>query len=156
MQQRIVTLVGLATLVIGLGASSMAQQFLTPQKVYTERGIRYVSGGVGEAERAALRQMTEDYSLKLVFAVQQGNALADVNVAIKDSQGTPVLDTVIQGPWLYVDLPPGKYTVVASAYNQAKEQMAQVSEPGQSELQFTWNAPPAADGLGTRGGAPRR
>ena len=96
-----------------------------------------------------LRQVAAEYNLKLVFAAQQGNYLSEIPVMIKDSQGQVVLETVTEGPWLYVDVPAGTYTVTATAYEQTRQQVARVNQSGQSELRFAWRAAPFEDHLTT-------
>lgn len=136
MRQRCMTTVLLIALVAGLATLGIAQEWLPKPQVQMENGIRYVSGGVGVSSRDTLQQMADDYNLKLVFAVQQGNYLADVPVVIRDRQGNIMLDVVAQGPWLFVDMPAGNYIVTATAYNQIRQRMIRVSEQGQSELHF--------------------
>ena len=145
MQQRSIMTMVLAALLMVPGALSFAQESVLRPEVHTERGIQYMNGGVGQEELDWLRQMTSDYDLKLVFTVQQGNYLADIPVVIRDQQGNTVLDAVAQGPWMFVELPAGTYTVTATAYRQPKQQVVHVSKSGQSRRQFTWKAPPWED-----------
>ena len=82
---------------------------LTPQ---TSGGIRYITGGVGDEERDAIRQQANEYSLWIWLARSgSGYFLADVKVDIEDASGRPVLDTVINGPWLLARVPAGRYTI---------------------------------------------
>jgi hypothetical protein len=149
MKQRNMTTLVLAALLVGLGTLSFAQESALQPEVHAERGIQYVSGGVGQGELARLRQMARDYDLKLVFAWQRGNYLADIPVVIRDQKGNTVLDAVAQGPWMLVELPAGTYTVTATAYEQPKQQVVYVNQSGQSELLFTWHAPPWEHPLST-------
>jgi len=149
MKCRIVSTIGLAIL-LGLGTTSFAQESRLHQpEVRSSGGIRYISGGLGKEERDLLHQMARDYSLKLIFALKQGDYLSNVHVAVKDTQGNTVLDTVSEGPLLYMSLPDGKYTINAEANGQPKQQIAQVHKAQQSELQFYWDALPGADSLST-------
>jgi hypothetical protein len=145
MKQRSITTMLLAVFLMGPGTFSFAQEFAVRPEVHTEGGIQYVSGGVGQGEHDRLLQMASDYDLKLVFAVQQGNYLANIPVVIRDQQGNTVLDTVAQGPLMFVELPSGKYTVTATAYEQPRQQVVHVGKSGQSDLLFTWHAPPWED-----------
>jgi len=145
MKQHNIMAIVLATLLAGWGTVSFAQEFLPRPEVHAENGIQYVSGGVGQGERNRLQQMASDYALKLVFAVQRGNYLADIPVVIRDQQGHTVLDAVAHGPWMFVELPAGSYTVAATAYEQPKQQVVAVSKSGQSEVLFAWHAPPRED-----------
>ena len=73
---------------------------------------RYVTGGVSEEERDAILRDAAPYNLWLVFAEQgTGNYLANVHVTVADAADRPVVDAVTEGPWLFAQLPPGRYTV---------------------------------------------
>lgn len=58
--------------------------------------------------------MGRGYSLKLIFSNQKGEYLSDVLVKILDQDENPILTTVSNGPWLFVNLPPGTYNLEAS------------------------------------------
>lgn len=107
-------------------------------QVQDERGIRYVSGGVGEGERAELNAMSDQFNLRLLFAMQGGgNYLADVKVSIMNQGGETVLNATSNGPWFYVKLPLGTYTVKASTLEQSQEQKVTINAR-QSHLNFYW------------------
>lgn len=91
-------------------------------------GIRYMTGGVGSEERAAMEQMAKDYDSKLVFALTTGEYLANVEVIIRESGGKILLDAVSDGPLFFADLPPGQYEITASYKNQRKFRTVKVSE----------------------------
>jgi hypothetical protein len=102
-------------------------------------GIPYMSGGIGLGERKDLRQMEKKYNLKLVFALDSGNYLALVDVLIKDASGNKVLDVTSQGPWFYVKLPEGSYTVqVTTMRGKTQSRKVQVPSQGRKEVNFTW------------------
>lgn len=73
-----------------------------------------VSGGVGSESRDEMAAVANDYSLHVVLATRSGSFLANVQVEIADEAGNLVAQTVSDGPLLYVDLPPGRYTVEAT------------------------------------------
>lgn len=107
-------------------------------------GVPYVSGGIGSEESAALKAQFPKYAMALTFAsVQSGhNAfLASVPVKILDATGATVLDVTTDGPYLLVDVPPGKYEVVAT--HDGKEQRAslQITAGHNVERAFSWAAP---------------
>lgn len=107
----------------------------------TEGGVPYVTGGIGSEESAAIKAQFPNYAAALTFAsVQDGHNvfLASVPVKILDASGSTVLDVVTGGPYLLVDLPPGRYEVVAS--HQGREQRGHVEVgPGRrAERTFVW------------------
>jgi hypothetical protein len=68
------------------------------------------SGGISLEERAA----APDAGTKLEFFTAGGAYLSDVHVVVEDDEGTELVDTVTEGPWLILDLPEGSYNVRAS------------------------------------------
>lgn len=78
-------------------------------------GVAYVSGGVGDDETHALAAERDAYSLWLTTAVRRSGAyLSGVLVRIREADsGLLVLDTRMDGPWLFAALPPGRYEVEA-------------------------------------------
>ena len=110
----------------------------TPLMVKDYEGIPYVSGGIGLDEREALSATASEYNLKIVFALKEGNYLADASVLIKDAQGKTVLDAVSDGPWFYARLPAGQYAVTATMMEKANTEKVQIKPAGQSVLHFYW------------------
>jgi hypothetical protein len=81
------------------------------------------TGGIGVEERdAAPKEGT-----KLVFFVETGNFLSDVQVSIKDAAGKEIVNAVSKGPWMILNLAPGRYTVHASVGDQAQGGTIEVS-----------------------------
>ena len=118
--------------------SFSAEAPVPPLMVKDYEGIPYVSGGIGLDEREALRAMAKDYNLKLVFAIKEGNYLADIGVLIKNAQGKTVLEAVSDGPWFYAKLPGGQYTVTAIMMEKTNTQNMQIKPAGHSVLHFYW------------------
>lgn len=91
-----------------------------------------VSGGVGVGARDTLDQRAEKYGLKLVFAQSpSGDYLAEVPVTITDRHGNTVIDAVSEGPWMYVDLPTGNYSVKAQFNGRTETRQVSVASGSQ-------------------------
>lgn len=90
------------------------------------RGTPYITGGVGMEERAVLEERMNDYNLKLIFALEEGNFLSNVDVTVADSAGKTVLQTTTNGPWLAARLPEGHYTVRATIQGETQEKTVEV------------------------------
>ncbi len=84
-------------------------------------GTAFMSGGVGMEERQKMIAMARGYDLKLAFADRRGEFLSDVQVTIDDKDGKQVLSTTTKGPWLYAELPQGKYDIKASFDGRSEE-----------------------------------
>jgi hypothetical protein len=81
----------------------------------------YVSGGIGDEEIKALQAARAHYSLWLTTAADRSGAhLADVQVRIIDSKERVVLEHTMDGPWLFVDLPLGRYRIDAQFNGQSR------------------------------------
>jgi hypothetical protein len=84
------------------------------QQVRTAGEIRYLSGGVGKAEREQLRAREKEFNLKLVFSLEQGKYVAYVKVVVSDARGRKLLEHVADGPFFMARLPAGEYGVAAT------------------------------------------
>jgi len=98
-----------------LFASSLAAQTSFQPREHTQGSVSYVTGGVGEDEAQAMRAAAADYPLTLELAAAAGGPrdeyISNAAVEIRDSRGTPVLQTRTDGPFLLVRLPSGSYNV---------------------------------------------
>jgi hypothetical protein len=126
-----VALLGLACIAPGAGAKS-------GQVVTSSSGIPYVSGGAGTEEIDQLRSMEKDFNLKMVFALTSGAYLAEVNVSILDAGNKVVLDTLAEGPWFLVRLPPGTYQVNASYRANVEHRTVAVGAGTLSTVELRW------------------
>jgi hypothetical protein len=98
-----------ASLLVGTAPTWAMQSGKTPQ------GWPYVSGGVAQGGRRALHVKRDAYSLWLVTAASKSGAyLADVRVTIRDARRAVVFDRRLDGPWLFIDLPQGRYQLEAT------------------------------------------
>ena len=110
-------------------------------RVQSDRGIRYVSGGVGEGERTELEALSNQFNLRLLFAMQgSGEYLSAIRVNILDAHGATILTAESKGPWFFAQLAPGDYTVETSipgqAQQQSQRQSVHIEHSGQSRLDF--------------------
>ncbi|WP_415766208.1 carboxypeptidase regulatory-like domain-containing protein [Pseudomonas sp. ZB1P45] len=104
-----------------------------------QNGIAYLSGGVGEDESKAIQQAT-GYNLHMTFSIGVENKyVPDVNVVIQTVPGQTVLTLSQAGPLVYVQLPPGKYTVVATRNGEARHDTTDVGSGTARNLVFHWN-----------------
>jgi hypothetical protein len=102
------------------------------------RGIPYVTGGVGQDERDALKAMESQFNLALQFSAQGGAFLSGVRVEILDRSGRTVLDAVTEGPFFYAALPPGTYSVTASVEGQSTRRSVTVGAGRITRADFAW------------------
>jgi len=69
------------------------------------------SGGVGEEERLA----APDGNVKIVLFQEGGKYVVDAEIVIRDldHKKAVVVREKVEGPWCIVDLPPGRYSLIA-------------------------------------------
>lgn len=101
-------------------------------------GVRYVTGGVGEDERAAIAGIARDFNLKLTFAEKSGDYLSGVKTVITRRDGRKVLEFDSEGPLALAKLPPGAYRISATANGREQTRDETVARTGQRSLNFYW------------------
>jgi hypothetical protein len=107
---------------------------LQPQQ---QGNITFVSGGAGDEDRDALKQVESQYNLRLLFAARNGDFLANVAVTLSDTHGNAVLDTIADGPIFYAHVPPGRYRLTVA--NEGQSQSHDVTIGGGVDSQdFYW------------------
>jgi hypothetical protein len=95
-----------------------------------------VSGGVSSEEQAVLYAQRQHFSLWVITAAKKSGAyLADVRVKVTDTQRRVVLDAPLDGPWLFVDLPVGRYVIAAQLNGQTQQHVTTI-HPGDHHQAF--------------------
>ena len=130
---------GLCSICLGfLPIGSAAAVAANLPEVQQYAGLPYISGGVSIDEREALRQMSQDDNLQLIFAARNGEYISDVDIVITKSNGHQVLSTTTQGPWLFTKLPVGTYQVTAETKGRSLQRIVHVPRSGQAQVLFSW------------------
>lgn len=109
-----------------------------PLELQEQQGISFVSGGLGADERDQLRTMQDEFNLKLVFAIDAGNYLSDIDVRIMDQQGNTLVETRSDGPILMAKLPAGTYSVAVANQGDSKERTVEIGSQDLAEVTLTW------------------
>ncbi len=107
----------------------------------TNDGHRYVAGGIGLEESEAMRQQASSFPLALVTAARSGAYLANTHVRILGAGNATILDTVIDAPWLLVDLPSGNYTILTTHAGKTIERRVNVSAGKPQRVVITYDVP---------------
>ncbi|WP_260962078.1 carboxypeptidase-like regulatory domain-containing protein [Pseudomonas citri] len=104
-----------------------------------QNGITYLSGGIGVDEARAIEQ-SQGYNLHMMFSIGVDNKfIPDVNVTVQNASGQTVLTLTEVGPLVYVQLPPGKYTIRATRNGEERHDRADVGSGAARNLVFHWN-----------------
>ena len=122
------TLLATASFTNAAGAASDAQG-----------NMSYVSGGIGLESQAELTSMARDFNIKLVFALNSGAYLSDVQVVIVDAKGKTVVDARSDGPWFMVRLPTGNYRLMASYADQSQKRAFTVDNARLKTIDLRWS-----------------
>jgi len=105
-------------------SATAATQGQSPQ------GWAFLDGGIGQTETESMEADRSKYSLWIMTAGRTSGAfLADVEVSIVDSKGEAVFQRRLEGPWLMIDLPLGRYEV-RSRYGQETQTRVTTIHPG--------------------------
>ena len=115
-----------------------------PKEVARAGNIEYITGGVGINEQQQLNAYAKDrdYNLKLVFTLNAGNYLADVDVVLRNQRGETLVHDIADGPMFAAKVPQGTYTVVASYNGETRSQNVRVGQDGLRTAYFRWPAGP--------------
>lgn len=97
-----------------------------------------MSGGVGLDERQSMESSARDYNLKLAFAAPNGEYFDNVQVAIASVGGKKVYEGASDGPWFFIKLPPGRYTVAATMNGKTVHRNVRV--PSAKKIHFYFPA----------------
>jgi hypothetical protein len=101
--------------------STLAGAALLASTALANTNPSIITGGVGEASRAKIEAVQNQYSLKLVYTGKGGMYLSDVNVSITDKSGQVVATQTTEGPIMLVSLAPGRYTVESNYGGHVKK-----------------------------------
>jgi hypothetical protein len=110
----------------------------------TADGWPYIAGGFGLEEREELARVSRDFRLKVATAARGSGAyVSGVRLRIADASGRGVFDREVDGPWLLIDLPPGRYSLRASLLGATVEQQVTLGASGRRDVYLYFTA--AAD-----------
>jgi hypothetical protein len=107
----------IAAVIVGVPAWVLAADVDLPVPIQKYENVSYYSGGVGVDER---RQLPQLYLLKVVFRTDGGHMLSDADVTMSAGGKTVFRGRADNGPWLFVDLPPGAYDIEAVLNGKAR------------------------------------
>jgi len=115
-------------------------------EVRQSAGIRYLTGGVGSESAASMRAVRSGYPVAISFVYREGKKhqfTSGVGAVIEHPDGAPVLEVVTEGPYLFVDLPPGRYRLRArSTLGQPQHREFQVTPGRRTEFTVVWAPQP--------------
>lgn len=133
------TALGLA-LAATLAATALPAQ--ANERGQTAQDRPFITGGVSIEEAQALERQRAQYRVWLVTADRGSGAwLAGAQAVVRDARGDVVLDTTLDGPYLLVDLAPGRYTIDVRHDGQSQQQSVSVGDSGTRQLVMYFDTP---------------
>ena len=81
-------------------------------------GYDYMVGGIGLAAQRAMERAAGLYNLKLVFARRAGTPATPSFLVIGNNHRLHAEKIFVRGPWFYIRLPAGAYTILARFDNR--------------------------------------
>jgi hypothetical protein len=116
-----------ALLVAGLASLAVPAMAANLPPEQHEGSVGYITGGIGKTEAKLFEREMPKHPLAIELLEHSGKAeefTADATVKILDRHGHTVLDAKAGGPYLLVDLPPGRYSIAATLNNDTLKKSA--------------------------------
>lgn len=103
----------------------------------TPQGWAFLDGGIGQTETDSMQAERPKYSLWITTAGKTSGAyLADVDVTILDDKGQQVFERKLEGPWLMIDLPLGRYEVRTRYHDQTQTRITTIHPGDHHQIVF--------------------
>ena len=102
----------------------------------TAQGDAFVMGGAVDTERVSMRQDRKKYSLWIQTDASVGSSIPDATVHITTRGGVTVLDTRMTGPWLFVKLGAGEYSVAVTSGTATETRRTFIHAGDHTEMLF--------------------
>jgi hypothetical protein len=97
----------------------------------TTQGTPFISGGVTAEELQTLNQRKPEFSLWVQTAAKGSGAhLAGALVRVTDTKGGPILETEMDGPWLFARLAPGNYVIETTFEGKTEKRTVSIGKSG--------------------------
>ena len=146
--------IGIALAMAG-GGYAQAQKYDSDGLPYNEievtpDGVAYLTGGIGTEEQERFNAGAQEFNLKLVFTLNEGNYIADVNVLIKDEEGREIVKAIADGPFFMVKLSPARYIVEATFRGKTERRNIEVGGTGLRTAYLRWPSSPKYDFIVSR------
>ena len=112
----------------------------TNQDILTEQSmgdIRFITGGVGDEEHAALESVRARYNLRISNAEADGSFISDLHLILRDRTGNILLQTDAE-PIFYAHLPNGTYQLEVSHEGQLRQKKIIIGTKATQEIRLIW------------------
>ena len=110
----------------------------TSPQVNEQNGVSFTSGGAGQEEQRVMQRIQDRYNLRVTMATTTGQYTSPSEIRIEDGSGKALVTTKPDGPIFLAKVPPGDYTVRATAEGTTQTHKVSVPASGQAPVTFTW------------------
>jgi hypothetical protein len=87
--------------------------------VQKSKDISYITGGIGDEEMAEIDAQAHNFNARILLIAAQGEYMSEVAIRFLDKNNAEILRVDSVGPFFYVNLPNGTYTVEAASTSGA-------------------------------------
>jgi hypothetical protein len=94
------------------------------------QAVNFWTGGVGIESRAEAPLFNTAFQ----FFQHDGSFLADISYTLYDANGQQMLQGMTEGPWLFVDLPNGQYSIKGVHTGSGETQSIRFSVQGDAQV----------------------
>ena len=127
-----------AIILLTLNLATVAQA-APPQIRISAGGFNYMTGGIGHDEVLEMRPYAKRFTLNLLFSEGAiGRSATDINVNIYNEQDKMVFRVRGAKPVLYVNLPAGTYTILASNNGVKLRHKLSIEENTNQKVILNW------------------
>lgn len=99
--------------------------------------VTYITGGVGDEERAELQQVKGDYNLHIMSASHDGAFVGDTHLTVRSKSGEVIFEADA-GPLFFAKLPSGVYTIEATHNGSTKKQTVSLKGSKAAHIHLGW------------------
>ncbi|MDP2153072.1 MAG: hypothetical protein Q8J66_05380 [Methylotenera sp.] len=127
----LIALAGTATFQL---AQASEQQVRT-----TKNGIQYLTGGIGHEEVIEMRPHAKKFTLNLIFSEgEDGHSATAININIYNDKNELVFRLKGAKPMLYVNLPAGVYTILATNNGEKLRHQLTIDASHNQKIILNW------------------
>jgi hypothetical protein len=109
-----------------------------PLEVINNGTVTYVTGGVSSEEADMLKVRASEFSLHVLLSGTGGEFVGDAHFRVLDSNGAEMMRISGAGPYVYVQLPAGKYTLESFLNGTEKKSTVSVTGKGATKAHIVF------------------
>lgn len=91
-----------------------------PLEIMSSGEIRFISGGISDELESQLKDVQNQFNVRVLMTDVNGGYIADATVKLLDSEGNQILHVMNAGPYFYAAVKMGTYTFEATEGSEVK------------------------------------